>query len=176
MRIVGIAAVVLLAASCGNSGADADGDGQISMEEATAEAQSSAIRPEPGQYRAVVELISVDIPGAPPQVVDMMKQSMAQQTTEYCLTPEEAERGFEEMARQSNEGNCTFDRFDVDGGSIDAAMTCNQDGQNMSMTMQGTGTSTSSDMTMTMNGDIPGMGSMAMTMNVEHERIGDCAG
>lgn len=174
MRIPAIIVTTFLLAGCGSGATDEDGDGSISMAEAAREAEAGGIRPEPGQYRGTVELVSVDIPNAPPQVVEMMKSSMGSQSSEYCLTPEEAERGFERMAEESGEGDCSFERFDADGGDIDAVMVCNQQGNEMRMTMQGTGGATSSQMRMTMEGEAPGMGTMTMTLRSNHERIGDC--
>ena len=175
MRGLTILMAVPLLAACGSGATDADGDGTISMEEAAREAESGGIKPEPGQYRSTVELVSVDIPNAPPQVIEMMKGSMSGQSSEYCLTAEEAEKGFERMARESNNGDCAFESFDVDGGDIDAVMVCNQQGNELRMTLDGTGARTSSQMRMTMEGEVPGMGRMTMAMNANHERIGDCA-
>ncbi|GMM92751.1 DUF3617 domain-containing protein [Qipengyuania sp. MTN3-11] len=174
MRGLATIMVLPMLAACGNGASDADGDGTISMEEAAREAESGGIKPDPGQYRSTVELVSVDIPNAPPQVVEMMKNSMNGESSEYCLTAEEAEQGFERMARESSEGDCSFERFDADGGDIDAVMVCNQQGGQLRMTMEGTGTRTSSQMRMTMEGDMPGMGEMSMTLTADHERIGDC--
>ena len=101
-HIVFAAAASFTLAACGGGTADADGDGEISMEEAAAQT-ADMVRPLPGQYRATVEFVDVELPGAPQQVQDMMRGMLDQgpQTHEYCLTAEEAEKGFEEMARQA---------------------------------------------------------------------------
>lgn len=173
-----VAATCVLAA-CGSPDADADGDGTISMEEAAAKSKDF-VKPEPGKYRVTVEMVDVEVPGAPPEVQKMMKQmiSVGAQTHEFCLTKEEAEKGFEEMARQSNKNeDCSFEKFEADGGKIDAVMNCSRDGRGTArMTMQGTGTSTSSNMTMTMDATAPDGKSMKMTMKSNQERIGDCDG
>ena len=121
-RFVIAAAASLTLAACGGSNADADGDGEISMEEAAARS-ADMVRPQPGKYRATVEFVDVSMPGAPQQVQDMMRSMFDKeaQSHEYCLTKEEADKGFEEMARQAQDSNsdCTFEKFDVDGGSID---------------------------------------------------------
>lgn len=173
-NIVLVAAVGCLLAGCSSEvDADADGDGTVSQAEMAAMADS-AIRPDPGQYRSTTELIEADIPGAPANMVEMMKSGMANQTTEYCLTQEEADKGFEEMAKGSQDGECTTSKFVVNGGDIDAEMSCKAGSGEMRMTMDGTGTTTSMDMTMTMEGEIPGMGDAKMVMRVQSERIGDC--
>ena len=180
MRRIAIAAAasLTLAACGGSTSADADGDGEITMEEAAAKT-ADMVKPQPGKYRATVEFVDIEMPGAPQQVQDMMRGMFDQgpQTHEHCLTEEEAERGFEEMARQAREddSNCRFEKFDADGGRIDAVMNCNTGGQGAArMTMQGTGDETSSQMTMTMDAEGPGGETMKMTMQSSQERIGDC--
>ncbi len=176
MRFIVATLTAIALAGCGSPDPDSDGDGTISMDEAQAEIErSGAVTPRAGQYRATVELVDLEADNAPPQAVDMMKQMMSR-SFEYCLTQEEADKGFEQMARESQDDSCTFDRFEVDGGDIDAVMNCQGEaGETMRMTMTGTGTETTSDMTMRMEGNIPGQGEGSMTMRSQHERIGDCS-
>ncbi|MEZ5681847.1 MAG: DUF3617 domain-containing protein [Erythrobacter sp.] len=176
-RYILLAATTAALAACGSPDADADGDGEISMAEA-AESAKDMVKPEPGKYRATVEMVDVEIPGAPKEVQDMMKRmiSVGAQTHEYCLTSEDAEKGFEEMARQSQDNDdCSFEKFEAAGGKIDAIMNCERQGEGIArMTMQGTGTATSSEMTMTMDAKAPDGKTMKMTMKSNQERIGDC--
>lgn len=130
------------------------------------------MRPEPGEYRSNVTLQSLDMPGAPPQVANMMRSMMSREFT-YCLTPQEVEEGFRAMTERSQEGDCQYENFDFSNGRFDAAATCRTDGRDLRMTWEGTGSPTSSDIIMTMSGDM-GMGPGSMTMRVVHERIGDC--
>ena len=180
MRYPTIAAMTLsLALAACSSGEDEPSSGETISTEEVAERARDAVRPEPGLYRSTVELLEVDMPGAPAGVEDTMKRMMGGSNTasEYCLTQQDVDRGFEEMARKSQQGDCTFERFDVDGGDIDAAMNCTvQGGQTMRMTMQGTGGPTSSEMTMNMETDMPGVGTANMRMKATHQRIGDCTG
>ena len=203
MRSVIILAGALALAGCGDQGAgDADpgdlmagadtsdqaldssdtasnsSDGEpVSMEEAARRAEG-IVKPQPGQYRATVEVLDVSLPGAPPQVREQIRQmqSAGARTREYCLTPEQAEKGFEEMVRQANtDDSCSFSKFEAEGGNIDAVMTCSRAGQGSGrMTMQGSGTRTSSDMTMTMTVDAPNGTQMNMKMRSQQQRIGDC--
>ncbi len=171
-------ASVLLVSCGGDASDDATSSSEsIDMKQAAARAKANAIKPQPGQYRVSMEVLEVKIPGAPANMADMMKQHMGGQTHEYCLKPGDVERGFEEMAKQSQKGdNCTFQRFDVAGGDFDAKMTCNNPGQGtMTMVMQGQGTPTRSEMNMTMTGNITGMGDSTIRMKSTHERVGDCS-
>lgn len=166
----------LMLASCGGDSGSESGE-SLSIEEVAEIAQESAVKPEPGQYTVTTELLEINIPGAPEGMADMMGNAMGGQARSYCLSQDDVDSGFEEMARQSQEGgDCTFERFDIDGGDMDAKMVCNMQGQGqMTMTMNGTGSSTSSEMDMTMEGNITGVGDMNMRMKVTHERTGDCA-
>lgn len=175
-RIVFLSGACALIAACSSGETDADGDGEISNAEMAAVVETSDIKPTAGQYRATAELVSVDIPGAPDGLEDMMRANMKSQTSEYCLTQEEADKGFEEMAKESQNGDCTMKSFEINGGDIDAQMTCSANGQGtMNITMDGSGTSTSMDMQVTMEGSMPGMGEAKMVLRSKSERIGDCS-
>lgn len=175
--VLPLVALSLVLSACDSSAPESEGGENLSMEEVAARAGGAAIKPEPGQYRVSMDVLEVDIPGAPAEIADMMRSSMGGQSHEYCLTQEDVDKGFEEMARQGQDENCSFDRFDIDGGDIDAKMTCDLPGQGaMTMTMAGTATPTSSEMEMTMQGNMGGMGEATIKMKSEHERIGDCSG
>lgn len=132
-------------------------------------------RPMAGEYRSDITFISLDMPGAPPQMADMMGNMMSREIT-YCLSEEEIEEGFRAITNRSAQdgADCNYERFSYTGGMIDAAMMCRVDGRDVRMTMKGTGSPTASDITMTMSGDF-GMGDGSMTMRAQHERIGDCS-
>jgi len=169
-------ALVLSACGGGTTDADTDGDGEVSGAEmeAAMESVSGQIKPNPGKYRATMELIEVDMPGAPAQVQEMMG-SMMNQTSEFCLTPEQAEAGFEESLSEGQQEGCKVSKFQHSGSNVDMAMSCEgSDMGNIEMTMTGEVAPERSDMQMTMNGNVPGMGDMSMKMNFAQERIGDC--
>lgn len=183
----GVIALALAVTACGGDAApDAAGDEASSSSEKGAQAGSvpretviaraaDAIRPQPGLYRSTTEITEFDIPDAPPQVKEMMRdRGMSRQSTEYCLTPADVEKGFEESVRKSQQGDCDYKRFDVAGGTIEAAMTCRQDGRTVDLTLSGRGTRTSSDMAMTMQTDMGPMGKGTIRARTKSERIGDC--
>ena len=176
-RLVLIPFSAIALASCGGGQPDETSGGDISITEAAERAKMSAIKPQPGQYRVTMEVLEISIPGAPANIVEMMKETMAGSTHEYCLTQEDVDKGFEKMARQSQDNDdCSFERFDVNGGDFDAKMVCNVEGQGRTtMTMEGKGTPTSSVMDMRLTGQAGGMGEMNMHMKATHERIGDCS-
>lgn len=168
-------ALFLLVSGCGESAApDADAVGGAVSQEQVADRARDLVRPEPGLYRSTTQIQEFDIPGAPPQVAEMMRESMSSSSTEYCLTPEDVAKGYEESIRKSQQGECDYKRFDVDGGKIEAALTCIDQGRKVDLTLSGTGTSTSSDMAMTMKMDMGPGGQGTIRARSRSERIGDC--
>ena len=154
-------------------------------EQTPAQAASAAaaaigeIRPEPGRYRATTKFTNITIPGLPPAAAAQAKKMFSQtgHSSEFCITPEQARMGYEEMTRRAAQGKCTYERFSAAGGKLDAAMTC-EAGRGMTTKTQvsGTFTTTGSNMTMSADSSAPGMpgGGMHMEGTVLTERIGDC--
>lgn len=148
-------------------------------EVAQAEAAAELPRPQPGLYRMVTKITDIAIPGMPPEMAAQAKGmfSATGQTEEYCLTPEDAAKGFEEMTRRSAEGNCKYERFSADGGKLDAKMSC-QTGAGMvtNSELSGTFTATGSELSMKSDATSPDMpgGAMRMAGTISTQRIGDC--
>ena len=164
-----VSSFALVAAGLGLAGAMACSDGLL------AQVDPPEMRPETGKYSADITVQSVDIPGAPPQMAGMMTRMMSRQTT-YCLTEEDVEEGYRAITRRSHGDageDCTYDRFSMEGGELDAQMSCRVDGRTMTMTMEGNGTPTSSDIAITMSGDM-GVGPGTIRMRVRHKRVGPC--
>src|SRR3546814_8536043 len=104
--------------------------------------------------------------------MESMRGMMGGQSHEYCLKQEDVDKGFEEMARQTQESkDCSFERFDIDNGRFDGRMVCNVQGQGrMTITMQGEGSPTSSTMETRMEGDFAGMGQSTIRMRRSEEQ------
>ncbi|MEL7445552.1 MAG: DUF3617 domain-containing protein [Pseudomonadota bacterium] len=176
-RAFGVACLSLALAACGDSGgADTDGDGVISNDEARAEVESDGgqIKPEPGKYRATMTFVSADIPNAPPEMQSMIGSQMSH-SSEICITDEMAERGFEDAIKESQDDSCTIDKFNIDGNDVEMAMSCKDDGAGaMTMSMTGNVTPTRSEMTMISEGMMAEMGGGTVEMKLVQERIGEC--
>jgi len=162
-------AALLLLAACSSSDtveAEAEGDGAPGV------AAADMPRPEPGLYRTTITMTGIEVPG--------MGANMAghgggmTMTDEYCLTPEDAERGYEEMVKRGQDGSCSYERFSAADGRLDAVMVCRTEGGNARMEMKGTATATGSEFDAVMAMDLDGMGNGKMRFNARHERIGDC--
>jgi hypothetical protein len=175
MRFAVLSGLSLLAlAAC-----DQADKGPKTMEEAKAEARQLQ-RPEPGQYRQTTKVNRFDIPGAPPEMVAQIRKMMEGQNNNvtYCLSKEDADKGFEEMFKRGREGDCTYERFDATSDSIDAIMVCSGGAQGGSarMTMNGTVARTGSkvNVEVVQKNDKAPMRNANIAMELTTTRLGDC--
>lgn len=171
-HIIIAAAGVALLAGCSGGKTDADGDGTISAKEVAAKAKADGVKPLPGLYKATVTMTGLDIPGLPPEMAD--HGAGATTTSENCLTAEDVEKGFEELVKQGQQGECSYESFSLDGGKLDAVMLCKTPEGSARMAMTGTTTPTSSEYTATTKMNFDGVGEGTMNFTVKQERIGDC--
>lgn len=171
-RIIMAAVATALMAGCSGGNADADGNGEVSMKEAAKKAEAEGLKPEAGQYKAVITMTGMEIPGMPAEMAGHGAGMTT--TTEYCLTQEEVDKGFEEMMKRGQNGECAYESFNLADGKMDAVMVCKTPEGEARMTMNGTVTPTSSDFTASMAMQVPEMGEGKMTFTAKHERIGDC--
>lgn len=180
IHLLPLGAAILLAA-CGSSGDEAAGGGDEAVTAETVAAKvEGMVQPRPGQYQTSLELIEFDVPGMNEQAKAQMRAMVGgemSQGNDFCLTPEEAENnGAQKMMENLAESNCTFDKFDVAGGKVDADMQCKgENGMVSHVLMDGTMTAEGSTMTMTMDQEIANMGKTHMKMKVTSKRTGDCA-
>lgn len=152
-----------------------------------AAATSKAVKLQPGKWQTVVKILSMDAPGLPPQMGAMMKQrmeSMGSQTVESCLTPEMVAKPPEKMFSGAAK-NCTYEKFEMSGGKMDAILVCKGGAggppQEMRSTMSGSFGSTSYDVTSEASMSMPAMpgaaaggGKINTKTQVTGKRIGDC--
>ncbi len=102
------------------------------------------------------------------------------QTSTYCLTEEQAEKGWQDAveAMQQADQECEYSKFETAGDTLNAAMTCTQqNGTVATVEMTGDLAKTSQDITMAMSGKSPDMpgGEMKMKLRMQSKRIGECA-
>ncbi|MEE4538744.1 MAG: DUF3617 domain-containing protein [Erythrobacter sp.] len=170
-------AAALVLAACGGGDAstgdaDTDGDGSLSMSEAgRAVDRAGAVRPKAGKYEATIRMSGMEMPGMP---AEMAGGEGFTTSTQYCLTQEEVDSGWEGMMKEGQEGDCNYERFDIDDGEMDAIMVCKSPDGDMRMAFSGTVGETASDLTATMTGGINGGEEGTMQFTAKHRRIGDC--
>lgn len=176
LKYTGLIAFAAMAlAACSSEPDEPAAEQAMNIDEA-AEEFSKLDKPEPGQYKLEVEITSFDLPGAPEGALDQMKSVMESAYADgFCLTAEDAEKGFKEQLGQvAQNGQCDFNRLSVDNGKVDAKAVCALDGGTMEMTMNGTVGKTSSDIVADTKMKAQGQ-EMAMTMRMKQTRTGDCA-
>jgi len=172
-RMIMAAAGAAILAGCSDGGdADADANGEVTPKEVARAVKAEGITPEPGQYKAVITMTGIDIPGMPPEMADHGAGMIT--TTEYCLTQAEVDKGFEEMLKRGQSGECSYEKFAMKDGAFDGVMVCKTPEGEARMTMTGTATPTTSDFTATMAMNFDGAGDGTMKFAAKHERIGDC--
>ena len=141
---------------------------------------SGSARFEPGAWEAKLTLENVSAPGVPPQMVDMMRKSIAERgATTTCLTKEQADKPAADFFTGKQSEECRYDHFRMRGGKIDAKLTCQQQGATQVMSMQGDYSPTSYQMRMaaeTKVAEAGGPGNMTVTMRVDARRTGECQG
>lgn len=120
----------------------------------------------PGMWATTVTVTDIAGGDFPPEVAAMMRGKP--HTYNHCVTPEEAAKGPREMLAQSS--SCTFSKFDMAGGHLDAVMRCPQN----NMTVTESGTYGPASYAATSHMVMQGQGGMTMTANVTGRRTGAC--
>lgn len=133
---------------------------------------------QPGQYRVVLRVNRVEFPGMTGAMADNAKTMFgtSAQTSEYCLTREDAGKGREDYYRRTlAKGDCKYERLNLTAKAIDAVLVC-QTGQGMTARNEvvGTFTATGSNVVVKSINQIAG-GTVSMEAEVSSERIGDCS-
>lgn len=136
-------------------------------------------KPEPGLYRSTSKLVEFNAPGLPPGVADKVKGMFeGSAARDFCLTPEEAARGYEERVKKmASQGKCSFDKYEANAGELDSKLTCDGgNGGKATFAMTGSMTPTGSEMTVTVDQTSPAMpgGAMHMVAKVSSQRVGPC--
>ncbi len=160
MRYWFAAAPALLLVACGGGG------GSVSLQ--------------PGQWETTVQFSSIEVPGAPPEAVNQMKQMMNRpQTRSECITPEQAANPSGNMVNPGG-GNCQFSQNTFTGGTINVQGSCQQPGQgNVQMTMQGSYTATTMQANVSTEVQAPpgmpgGAQNIRMSGTLNARRTGEC--
>lgn len=176
LMLTGAAIAFAACSSGGDEGADADGDGEITQEEARAEAAN--VRMEPGEWEVTTQLTQIDAPGMPEAAREMMREQMGRSTTyNHCITPEQANNPEAEMFGGEDNQDCTYSEFNMSGGNMLIEASCRPEGMEgeMTMRMEGSYSPTEYDMTMNMTTTGTPMGDMTMSGETTGRRIGPCS-
>jgi hypothetical protein len=137
----------------------------------------AGVQIEPGLWESSAEIIEVEAPGMPLEVVAQRKGPRG--SSRSCITAEQAQRPDANFLAAQQESDCTYRDFSMRDGRMSGTMTCTGgagEGE-MQMQMEGEYGPRSYDMTMTMAGEGMGDGQqMTMRVRTQARRIGDCDG
>ncbi len=173
--IVGVAALAI--AACSDKGADADGDGKISGEEAKAEmADGGAMATKPGVWEVKTSFSDITVEGVPEAVAAQLKAQMAKGVTvSSCLTKEQVEKPGTDFFGGPPEANCTFEKIDRSGNTTMVEMTCKPaGGMTLKSKMNGSFAAESYKMDVTQTIEGGPVGNLKMKGVAEGKRVGDC--
>jgi hypothetical protein len=157
--------------------------GDIRLENATAEevlkqaaAAQSKNKIQPGEWENTVQLVASEMPGAP----EVLRKRMEAETKKPPEAKKECRKvddvkaiDFTKLAPAAQ--GCTFPKYVVADGRIDANMVCKGPFGPVRMTINGSQTPTSYDITMTQQQALPGQNAEStMTIRATGKRLGDC--
>ncbi len=172
--VVLTSAAALALGACGD-GADKGGDGGGLFG-----ASDAPVKRQPGSWTTKAEIVKLegpDIKGGEKEQLQAMMNMMGNMS--ICLTPEaiaaeDISKNLEQMGSQG--GECTFDKKDVTGSSINFSATCKSgNGGTAKMTATGTNSATSQDFTVsTVATKADGMPEGEMVMRITSTRTGEC--
>lgn len=172
-RMAVMAGLAIGMAGCsGEKSGEAGAAAVAAASPAPAEAMVEAIKPEPGLYRATITMTGIEVPGMPAEMEGHGAGMTT--TTEDCLTQDEVDNGAQELLKQGQNGDCTFERFAFEGGKFDGVLLCKSGQGAARMEMAGTATAKGSEFTASTKMNFDGVGEATMTFTAKHERIGDC--
>ena len=174
-----VALVLPLAACDSGPSVSATNATQAEVQEKVAAATAGeGVTIQPGRWEGAMTMHEMDMPGLPAAAKAQMQAQM-KRTTSFanCVTPEDVkeQRAF---FTGDDDKSCKYDHFNMAGGKVDAAMSCNRADQGkMAMTMTGSYSPESyqMDMATRMEGTGP-MSGMSMKMSVAAKRVGVCKG
>jgi len=132
----------------------------------------------PGRWEGTMTIHDMKMPKLPPEAQAKLAGKMGEaKPFVSCVTEEQvkAKRGF--FTGSADNKACTYDKFTMGGGKIDASMSCKNPGANMKATMTGNYSPDSyhMDMASTTDSSSP-YAAMSMTMTIEGKRTGACRG
>lgn len=167
-------AAAMLVSGCGSS--DTVEVKNESPADVAAKVAASGMLPRPGRWEGTLKLTSMDMPGMPAATREAMNKSLgAVQRQTTCLTAEQAGKMDGSFFQKAAPG-CTYEKFTMEGGKIDAVMVCPPGAGPTRMAMNGTYGADAYDLKISGSGEMTKGVAMNMAMEVSSRRIGDCNG
>lgn len=178
-RFLLVTALLPLAACNSGPTVTATNASEAEVKAKVAEATGGADMMSPGRWEGTMTISDMKMPKLPPEMQSKMAAEMGKpRPFVSCITEEDvkAKRAFF-TGDKGDDKSCTYSRFTMGGGKLDAAMTCKNEGGDMNAQMTGTFSPDSYHMEMASNTDSKSAYStMSMKMTVDGKRTGACRG
>ena len=176
-----ITLVPLALAACGSQPSVTAQNASVEEVNAKMMAAGGATFLSPGQWRSTVTVSKLDMPGLPPEAMKAVQAELTKpRQTLSCLTPEQAKKPAADFFAGKDSKDCRYDHFRMEGGKLDAKMTCSAGGQAMVAAFDGTYAPETFKLAMTMKGARGGAAAAAsmpdMALTVDSRRVGACTG
>ncbi|MEZ5742853.1 MAG: DUF3617 domain-containing protein [Sphingomonadaceae bacterium] len=166
-------AAMAVAACGGGDTVEAENE---SVESVNKKIAAADLKPNPGRWESTMTFDKIEMPGMPAEMQEMMKSQMGKATTtSSCLTQEQVDANDGEMFKPGDTPGCTYNKFSMGNGTIEADMTCSEGGTAQNMKMAGSYSEDAYDMTINADGKVEGQ-PMSMQMSIKSKRVGDCTG
>lgn len=146
---------------------------EVAKQSAAADAKTAA---QPGQWENSVQLVALETGGIPEPMASQMKAEVGKppRTETGCRKADEV-KPMDISKLPPMQRGCTFPKYNVVAGKVDATMQCDTPMGKATMTMAGTQTKTSYDLTVTQRQTVTGQTKeSSMTVRMTGKRLGEC--
>lgn len=178
-RFLFVTALVPLAACNSGPTVSATNASEAEVKAKVAAATGGADMISPGRWEGTMTISDMKMPKLPAdQQANLASKIGGAKPFVSCITEEDvkAKRAFF-TGDTGDDKSCTYNRFTMSGGKIDAAMSCNRGGTAMTATMTGNFSPDSYHMDMASNTDSKSAyAAMSMKMTIDGKRTGACRG
>lgn len=171
MRKILILAIPAVLAACSNDPSVTATNASVSDVQNQVAAAGAEVKMNPGRWETEVTIAMTMPAGMPSQAPQTNKVAT-------CVTPEQVKSGSNPFAEQLGKG-CKYDKYSMQGGKIDATMTCNIQG----MTTKGavTGEFSADSVQVKSSTEASGAGAGPMSgfkteSTIDAKRVGECRG
>jgi Protein of unknown function (DUF3617) len=147
-----------------------------SAETVARKVQATSIKPRAGQWASTMRLENMKIAGLPAEAAAAMEnQRGTTQNFSSCLTQAQVDRPDASFFQNTASG-CTYDRFVMADGRVDAEMTCKTGAGTTNVRIVGSYSPESYTVAVSSKGEMqPGV-PMTVDMSISSRRTGDCTG
>ncbi len=175
-NLIFLSLAMLAITGCSKQNTGKDGDGKISVDEASQEmAKGGAMEMKPGEWELKIDFSSIEGAGIPEAAKAAIKEQIGKgTTTKSCMTEEQMEKPGAGMFGSPEDSNCSFNKFDRAGNKMSVDMICKPAGMTLKSKMDGT--FGAEDYNMIMEQTIEGLptGPITMKGTITGQRLGEC--